>query len=161
MKARFTFLAAMVLIAMSIIANAQNGITVTSGVATGTAGSVSYSVGQYGYVKSSGTGGSVFSGVLVPIEVMILSGIEQQSISLNMESYPNPVKDFLTLKVVDFPDTDFSYQIFDTGGSLIEGSALHENLTRINMSGLIPAIYFLNVISGNKIIKSFKILKNQ
>lgn len=161
MKTKFTLLAFINLIVLSVIAHAQTGITVTSSVAKGNQGSISYTVGQYGYVKSRGIGGTVYSGVLIPVEILIVSGFEHQNVNLNIESYPNPVNDFLNLKIHDFRSSHFSYQMFDIIGNLIDEKALYDNLTRINMSGLLPAIYFLNVTAEHKIIKTFKIIKNQ
>ncbi|MCF8297889.1 MAG: hypothetical protein K9J13_10125 [Saprospiraceae bacterium] len=82
------------------IIQAQEVIPATGGNATGSGGSVSYTIGQIVYSTNSGTTGSVAEGVQQPYEISEATAIEEaKDISLNCTAFPNPTKDFLTLKI--------------------------------------------------------------
>jgi len=143
---------------------AQETIPASGGNALGTGGSVSYSVGQVVYTINSGTNGSVAQGVQQPFEISVVTAIEQaKDITLQCSAYPNPVTDFLTLKIgASFALTikSLSYQLFDVTGKLLESKKLLGYETSIAMSNLVPATYFLIIKQNNEEIKTFKIIKN-
>ena len=140
---------------------AQEAIPATGGNASGSGGSVSYSVGQVVYTTNTGTNGSVAQGVQQPFEISVVTGLEEaKGINLVVSAYPNPTTDFLTLSVGNFEVSNLSYQLYDMQGKLLENKKLEGNKTSIVMSNLVPAIYFLKIIQNNKEIKSFKIIKN-
>ena len=140
---------------------AQQSI-VSSGVnASGSGGSVSYSVGQLVYTTNIGTNGSVAQGVQQPFEISVIIGIEDaKGISLTCVAYPNPTSGNLILKVADYDTENLMYQLFDLNGKLLESKKTENNETKISMENLSSAIYFLKIIQGNKEIKTFKIIKN-
>ena len=143
---------------------AQQTIPASGGNATGSGGSVSYTVGQIVYTTYTGTNGSMAQGVQQPYEISIVNGIaEAQSITLLCTVYPNPVTDRLTLKVdasTIFSKQLMYYQLFDLNGKILVNKQIVANETNIVMSNLVAAIYFLKVIQDNKVIKTFKIIKN-
>jgi len=140
---------------------AQEAILTTGGNASGSGGSASYSVGQVFYVTSTGTNGSVAQGVQQPFEISVVTGIEEtKGITLQCSAYPNPTIDFLTLKVDSDVKTQYIASLYDINGKLLESKKLDGNQTRIVMSNLVPATYFLKITDNNKEVKSFKIIKN-
>lgn len=140
---------------------AQEVIPATGGNASGSGGSVSYSVGQVVYTTNTGTNGSVVQGVQQPFEISAVSGLEEtKGITLQCEVYPNPVTDHLKLTVENYKKSNLTYQLDDISGKLLETKKLEGNQTSIVMSNLVPATYFLKVIQDNKEVKSFKIIKN-
>ena len=140
---------------------AQEVIPTTGGNATGSGGSVSYSVGQVVYSSSSGTNGSVVQGVQQPYEISVISGIvDGEGINLTFSVYPNPTKDFLTLNLENFKADNLTYQLYDISGKLVETKQVLSFETSIAMTNLSPATYVLRVIKGNQVLKSFKIIKN-
>ncbi|MEI6349281.1 MAG: T9SS type A sorting domain-containing protein [Bacteroidota bacterium] len=142
-------------------ASAQNTIPTTGGNATGSGGSVSYSVGQVVYTTNVGTTGSVAQGVQQPYEISIVIGLEEaKEINLLVSAYPNPTKEFLNLKVENYTVENLSYQLFDIQGKLLESKKIESKETSIVTSNLVPATYFLRVIESNREIKTFKIIKN-
>lgn len=142
--------------------HAQEAIPATGGDASGSGGSVSYSVGQVVYTTSTGANGSVAQGVQQPFEISIVTVIEEtKGITLQCEAYPNPTTDFVKLKVENYKTENLTYQIFDISGKLLENKKIEGNETSIVMSNLVPSTYFLKVIQGNKKIKTFKIIKSQ
>ena len=145
---------------------AQETVPATGGNASGSGGSVSYSVGQVVYITNKGTNGSVAPGVQQPFEISIVDGIEvAKDITLQCSAYPNPASDYLVLKVDNFDQENLSYQLLDINGKLLMNKIIESNETRIEMSQLIPATYFLKIIQirhslSSQKIKIFKIIKN-
>jgi hypothetical protein len=138
--------------------HAQESPTAAGGEATGTGGTSSYSVGQVVYTTATGTNGSLAQGVQQPYEISVTIGIKETSINLELSVYPNPTTDYLTLKVDDFETLNF--QLIDLQGKIIENKKVSSTTTSINVENLPKALYFLNVTKNNKVVKSFKIIKN-
>jgi len=157
-------LSALILIVLGLGLHAQTVIPATGGSASGSAGTVSYSIGQVVYTTNTGANGSVAQGVQQPYEISYVSGIDEaQVISLAVSAYPNPTSDFILLDVevaASINVKTMSYQIFDLQGKLLEMKKLEGNQTSIEMINYVPATYFLKVIAGNKEIMIFKVIKN-
>jgi len=141
---------------------AQTAVPATGSNASGSGGTVSYSVGQVVCTTNTGgSNGSVAQGVQQPFEISVVTGLEEaKGINLSVSAYPNPTTDFLNLKVENYDNTNLSYQLFDISGKLLETKKLVGNQTNIVMSNLVPAIYFVKVTDGSKEVKTFKIIKN-
>ena len=72
-----------------------------------------------------------------------------------VEVFPNPVSDALS---IDFPfDTQTSYQLLDSKGSLITSGNLRKGMNAIDMSALASGLYFLKVDGA---LESIKVSKN-
>jgi hypothetical protein len=140
--------------------HAQESLTATGGEATGTGGTASYSVGQVVYTTNTGTNGSVAQGVQQPYEISTTVGINETSINLEMSVYPNPTKNYLTLKVKNEQVESLNFQLIDLQGKVIENKKVTASNTTITMEALPKAVYFLNVVSNNQLVKTFKIIKN-
>jgi len=143
---------------------AQTAVPATGGNASGSGGSVSYSVGQVVYTTNTGTNGSVAQGVQQSYEISAVTAIkEAKGINLTVSAYPNPTTDYLTLSI-DASTTlsiqSLSYQLFDINGKLLKNEKITANQTSIVMHNLVPANYLVKVIQGNKEVKTFKIIKN-
>ena len=166
---------------------AQEALITAGGNASGSGGSISYSVGQVVYTTNTGANGSGAQGVQQPYEI---SGIEivnqanfmkgakisntgtSSSEITNIEDsklinqkcnvYPNPTTNIITLAIEYFvtENDNLSFQLFDINGKLIENKKVENSRTHISMGNLVAASYLLNVIQGNKSIKIFKIIKN-
>ena len=143
---------------------AQESVNATGGNASGSGGTVSYSVGQVVYTTNIGTNGSVAQGVQQPFEISVVLAIEEaKGINLTVSAYPNPTTDYLTLEV-DASTTlsiqSMAYQLYDMQGKLLQSEKITSNQTSIVMSNLVPATYFVKVTESNKEVKTFKIIKN-
>jgi hypothetical protein len=139
---------------------AQQAPNASGGDASGSGGSVAYSVGQVVYTTQTGTTGSVVQGVQQPYEISIVLGIEDHQISLNMQAYPNPTSNFLTLNIGNYELSNLSFQLFDLTGKLIESKEIKNSIETIHMENLSSATYFLKVTRDNKEVKTFKLIKN-
>jgi hypothetical protein len=149
---------------------AQETIPASGGEATGSGGSVSYSLGQIVYSVNTGANGTAVQSVQQPFEISVVSGInEQPGISLSLSAYPNPASDYLTLRIENFDNENLTYSLLDINGKLLENKIITGNETEIDMSRLIPSTYFLKIIvqtmhassqnAAHQEIKSFKIIK--
>lgn len=143
---------------------AQEVIPATGGNASGSGGTVSYSIGQVAFTTSTGTNGSVSQGVQQPYEISVITGLEEaKGITLIYTAYPNPAKNYIIVKV-DASATisihALKYQLYDSKGTLIITKISDGTETYIELENLNPATYFLKVVQSGKEIKSFKIIKN-
>jgi len=137
---------------------AQEVVSTTGGNATGIGGSLSYTVGQLVYTTNTGTNGSVLQGIQQPFEIYTTVGINESTINLELSVYPNPTTNYLILKVEEMEDLTF--QLFDLQGKDIENMKVMEMNTTIKMDRLPKATYILKVVKNNKLVKTFKIIKN-
>ena len=140
---------------------AQTAVPATGGNASGSGGTVNYSVGQVVYTTNTGgSNGTVAQGVQQPFEISVVTGLDEaKGINLAVSAYPNPTTDFLNLKVENYDNTNLSYKLFDISGKLLEIKKITGNETSIVMSNLVLATYFVKVTEENKEIITFKIIK--
>lgn len=141
----------------------QEAVLTSGGNATGSNGTVYYSIGQVAYTTLMGTT-TVAMGVQQPIEITTSVGEEQTGIDLQALAYPNPTSRMLTLNIVDYAAQNLSYKLIDmTGKVILSGPIVQEN-TLINMEQFSTAVYFLKVeVENNNMtepLKVFRIIKN-
>ena len=148
------------LLGIGITAQAQQATTATGGDASGSGGTIAYSVGQIVYTTNTGITGSVAQGVQQPYEISIVLGIEDNSIKLELTAYPNPTTNYLTLNVGKAELSTLNFQLYDISGKLIESRKIISSAEIIAMENLPSANYFLKVTNNNKEVKTFKIIKN-
>jgi len=140
---------------------AQETIPAAGGNCNGTGGTVSYTAGQIVFATNTGTNGSAAQGVQQIFEISVVSGTkESRDISLEFVVYPNPTTEFTELKVENYSTEDLSYQLYNLNGNLLECNKITGKETRIVMSNYAAATYFLKVIDKNKVVKTYKIIKN-
>ncbi len=137
---------------------AQQNTIASGGNATGSGGTVSYSIGQIDYITDAGTTGMATQGLQQPYEIFSL-GISEIDIDLKLSIYPNPSMDFLTLHFENFILENATYQLTDMNGKLVESNKITNGQTQICLESLLPATYFLKVSTDTKELKVFKIIK--
>jgi Secretion system C-terminal sorting domain len=150
----------LILSSFSITLRAQNTIPTTGGNATGSGGSVSYTIGQILYSTLSGTNGSVVQGVQQPFEISIVTTIRNtEGINLECLVYPNPTNG-ITKLIFKSPDYEnMNFRLYDINGVLLLDKKVESMETEISLENLSSSIYFLKVIKSNIEIKLFKIVK--
>jgi hypothetical protein len=147
---------------LSFSVNAQTShqvLSASGGDASGSGGSVAYSVGQIVYTTSTGTSGSVAQGVEQAYEISSV-GIKETALNISLSIFPNPTSDYLTLKVEDYNNEALSYSLLDEQGKLVLNEQITNQVTQVAMSNLARGAYFINVLQENKKIQTFKIIKN-
>jgi len=148
------------LLSLGLTAQAQQAATATGGDASGSGGTVAYSVGQIVYTTNTGTTGSVAQGVQQPYEISTVVGIEDNSINLALTAFPNPTTNNLTLSVGQADLSKLNFQLYDMVGKLIESRKIASSTETIGMETLPNATYFLKVMNNSAEVKTFKIIKN-
>jgi hypothetical protein len=143
-----------------IIGLSQEAIPASGGDASGSGGTLSFTVGQLGYSSNSGSNGSVAEGVQQPYEISTTVGIELSNISLDFIAYPNPTSSNIILSIRDFNNEKLIYQLYDMHGKLLKSNKVIAINTSIDMSELPVSNYVLNINNDSSIIKSFKIIKS-
>ncbi len=156
----FTFLTSIFFLSINAPLYGQNAVTTTGGNAISESGSVSYTVGQVFFHPVRSSSATVLQGVQQPWEITVISGIsDAEGISLHVMAYPNPVVDYLILKVESYKPEGIIYQLFDINGKLLESKAADVPETRIAMASRHPATYILRVFDKHKEIRAFRIVK--
>lgn len=150
-------------VALSLIAPLHAQITVSAGGDTsGSGGSISYSLGQIATGTSESSSGSLSEGIQQAFEIYRISGTDDIIATLDVVVYPNPVSSSLRLSVALTTPGEISassYHLLDTKGKLLKKSKLTGDETIIDMDDYLPGIYFIEIVSKNNVLKSFKIVK--
>ncbi len=142
------------------LAQAQESVNSTGGNATGSGGTVSYSIGQVVYTTNTGSNGSVAQGVQQPYEILTV-GINENEPKISLSVFPNPIGDNLILQVNDFEHSTLNFQLCDIQGKQISKGQIIAKQTQINTASLSSATYFIHVVNQeNQKIQNFKIIKN-
>lgn len=148
------------LLCLGITAQAQESANSSGGDASGSGGTVAYSVGQLVYTTNAGASGTVSQGVQQPYEIFTV-GFKETDLNISLSVFPNPAADNLTLQISDYNNENLSYQLYDMQGKLLDNGQVAAQQTLINTSSLSPATYFINIVNQkNKQVQSFKIIKN-
>ena len=138
---------------------AQRGNVASGGNASGSGGSVSYSVGQVAYRSVSGTNGNINQGVQQPFEIFALSTTELDA-SFAAMLFPNPASVSVILSIDLIKEgAAFDFELTDVTGKRLRSGKATTNETIIDVEGLSEATYFLNVMDSGKRVKTFKLLK--
>ena len=145
------------LLSIGISVQAQQATTTTGGDASGSGGTVAYSVGQVVYTTNTDASGTV-SRRKVPTNSQLALETE---LNISLTAFPNPTTENLTLQISDYNNEQLSYQLFDMQGKQLSNGQITAQQTQINMNSLPTATYFVNVVNQeNKKVQSFKIIKN-
>jgi hypothetical protein len=141
-------------------AQGQGTIPATGGNASGTGGSVTYTVGQIADSVITGTNGFIIQGVQQPYEISTVTAIEDtDDITLGYSVYPNPTEGIIRLVIKSFNDGDFRFQLYDLNGTVLQDKEVADEETEISMERHTSAVFFLRVIRDNNEVKVFKIVK--
>lgn len=142
------------------VAHGQESLNASGGDATGSGGSVAYSIGQAVYTTNTGTTGSVAQGVQQTYEIVTV-GTSNTETEVSLTAYPNPTADELTLRLNDYSNELLSYQLYDMEGKLLQSARVTEQQTQIDMRGLPNATFLLSIVNdADQKIQSFRIVKN-
>lgn len=140
---------------------AQETIPATGGNATGSGGSVSYTIGQVTYQTLSGTNGTVAQGVQQPYEISVVTAVENTDyINLVCTVYPNPTRGLLKLIIESSDYENLRFKIYNINGVLLQDNKVEARETEISLDNQSSSVYFLKVIKENLEVKTFKIIKH-
>ena len=137
---------------------AQNAVVPVGGTASGNGGTVTYTVGQIAVQTNSDGTVSISEGVQQPYEISVVGVDEYPSITLNAVLFPNPTQGNVQL-TIDNLQFEGEVKIFDLNGKFLFSKKIEGENTALDLSRYAPATYYVNVYSGKKMLKSFKVVK--
>lgn len=156
MKKLYSFISLMVLTALSL--SAQSAIVPLGGDIGGGNATVSYTIGQIA-VQSYGEGStSISEGVQQPYEIQTIGIDNYPGITLNAMVYPNPTTSNLQLAIRN-EEFEGEVKVFDMNGKYLFSKKIEGDITEIPMSELATGTYFVSVLNGTQMLKSFKVVK--
>lgn len=138
--------------------SAQKAINSAGGELQGSAGSGSFSVGQFAYKVYSGSNGSITHGVQNPWEISVVAGFENENIRLDFFAFPNPTTDRLTLSISEFKQS-LTGDLFDLNGTRLKSFNLDKQANGLDLRDLKSSVYFLKISHKGAQLKTFKIIK--
>ena len=121
---------------------AQESVNAAGGNATGSGGTVSYTIGQIDYTCYEGNGGSVSQGVQQFDEISKFLTDTIPSINLEMVVYPNPTRGIVQCSKKS------NIRVYSIQGNLIN---TFNGVWQINFSNYGAGIYIVTDEEGNKL----------
>jgi hypothetical protein len=82
--------------------------------------------------------------------------IKFNSLVSNLEVYPNPSGEYLTVKIPD-SGKNMTINILDNKGINVYSSKVSSDLSEIETSGISNGIYYLQVVTGGQVVATHKI----
>lgn len=140
------------------LAQAQQSTTAGGGDATGSGGTMAYSIGQVVFTSNATRAGIKSRGVQHAYETVTV-GIIQAELNTSLTVFPIPVTDYLTLKIIDYNEKKLSYSLYDMHGRVVLFDQIVRQLTEINMLNMAAESYSLVVFSDGQVVKNMQIIK--
>ena len=138
--------------------SAQSVIVPFGGDATDGSVTVSYTVGQVAVQANSDGGTTIYEGVQQPYEIQIIGIDNYPGITLNAVVFPNPTVGNVELTMNNV-QLEGEVRVFDMNGKFLFVKKIEGENTEIPMSDLSAGAYFVNVVNGTQVLKTFKVIK--
>ncbi len=148
----------LILLAIPTACIAQATVSTSGGDATGSGGTVSYSIGQVAFIHGSGTGGSAQEGVQQPFELSQVHVPESMD-NIQLSIFPNPAQQQLSIHIPAIMGR-YTLTVLNNVGAVIETHSLLSTLTSIEIGHLSNAVYYIEITDSNKISSRYKLIKN-
>lgn len=141
---------------------AQSAVVPAGGTATGSGGTVTYTVGQPADQRVEGSGTYIVEGVQQPYEIQTVGIDNYPDITLDAVVYPNPTQHYVQLRITNFiiPDYGLTAQLYDANGKLLNMFTISDFETKIDMEIYPTATYQLRVLDKDRLLKTFKVVKH-
>jgi len=122
---------------------------------------VTYTEGQVVYISDLEEKTSITKKeVKLPYDIAVENGVEKSNINLTLYTYPNPTTDYVHLKIENYNGEELVYQLLDMQSDILESKSIKGSETQINIGSLKSEVYILNILSEEKVIKTFHVMKN-
>jgi hypothetical protein len=125
---------------MTLFAQQEEVISSSGGFFENNTGSISFILGE-----------------CIITKYLIIDFTDIKDLSINIAAYPNPVKEFITLKVEN--PRGFYYVLYDINGVILEQKEIVNKESEISFENLIPSVYVIKLFQGSTEIRTFKIIK--
>ena len=141
----------------AFISFGQNALSAAGGHFKTTGGSTSFTVGQVAYVLKKGTGSSLNEGVQ-QVYTKKTTPIEELVYLKEVQLYPNPTQETITLILSSKEDIQVRYTIMDYLGKEIRNGNILSEKSEISLRDLPSGNYFIS-LKSKKEIRIFKMVK--
>ena len=135
----------------------QNALSSTGGYFKTTGGSTSFTVGQVAYVLKKGNGSYLNEGVQ-QVYTKKTTPIEELVYLKEVQLYPNPTQETMTLILSSMEDVQVRYTIMDYLGKEIKNGNILSEKSEISLRDLPSGNYFIS-LKSKKENRIFKIVK--
>lgn len=135
-----------------VCCSAQQSANAAGGEASGTSGTLSYTVGQVDYIGPSSSTGSVYLGVQQPYDVIA----DEKDFQILV--FPNPTPGAVTIRILNPQTSDLHCYLIDMLGRILVDRVMAAGETTIPLSDYSAAAYILQVRIGEE-VKTYKIIK--
>jgi len=135
----------------------QNALSAAGGHFKTTGGSTSFTVGQVAYVLKKGTGSYLNEGVQ-QVYNKKTTPIEELVYLKEVQLYPNPTQETMTLILSSKEDVQVRYTIMDYLGKEIRNGNILSEKSEISLRDLPSGNYFIS-LKSKKEIRIFKMVK--
>ena len=92
--------------------------------------------------------------------IFVITGIKESGNNLSFSVYPNPTAGTLKLRIENYDIKNLKYHIYAINGTLFQSTKVVDNETLVSIEKFVPGVYFMKVTDNNKVVKTFKIIKN-
>ena len=92
--------------------------------------------------------------------IFIPTRIKELSTNHSFSVYPNPTSGSLKLRIENYDIKNLKYHIYAINGTFIQSNKVVNNETLVSIEKFVPGVYFMKVTDNNKVVKTFKIIKN-
>lgn len=147
------------MVLMTIHVKAQQSPVTAGNVATGTGGSVSWSLGQVFASAQESNTANLNQGVQQPYEIFVVSSSEEAA-HLAVRVFPNPTLHQLTLQLDAQPEAGMYCRLTDLQGRTVYQQEVTAINTDISADALTPGTYLLTIGLETKFLHTFKIIKH-
>lgn len=144
----------------SVQLQAQQAVVPAGGNASGSSGSVSYTVGQVFYQTKEGPSAYATEGVQQPFEIFNLTSVEDIEHSPGISIFPNPTSDYLIIELDESVNRSMNYAVFDVSGKQVDNQLLSGIRTAIPTADLSSGTYFIAIFREGEKINTFKVVKH-
>ncbi|MDR2979634.1 MAG: T9SS type A sorting domain-containing protein, partial [Bacteroidales bacterium] len=79
--------------------------------------------------------------------------------AVDVQVFPNPVDDNLTVFLSELPEGDLVFQLFDPMGRNLISQPLTDHYTTVNLNKLSPGLYYYRVLNDGIPMGSDKVVK--
>lgn len=88
-----------------------------------------------------------------------LASIEDNVPQQNIQTFPNPVEDVLTIQIETIPSTNAVVIIQNSQGTIVQTKPILQQTETLDLSALTPGVYFLNVVLDDVNQRVIKVIK--
>jgi hypothetical protein len=142
------------------VLNAQSNVVSSGADATGSGGSVSFSIGQIDYTNQQTASGHVNQGVQQPVEIYHTNGLSNND-AITVSIGPNPTDGLILIQCdATLIENGGVALLYDNNGKMVYKNELVDVQTNIDLSAFTRGVYSLQISVANMPLSSFKIVKN-